>query len=698
MRVYPSTAIRNVAFVGHSGSGKTSLVDALAYVSGSSKRHGSILDGTTLTDHSADEIDRKHSISLGLGYAEWMDTKVNLLDAPGYLDFLGDATAALSSADAAVVVLSATAGVEVGAEKVWEICDRLHLPRMIFVTQMDRERANFERVFDDVKAHLSPKVVPVEIPVGDGAEFKGIVNLLTDETQVYKKGTKNGEYDTVPLPDDVKEKYAKYHEQLVEAIAATDDALLEKYLGGEEISRAEIVAALRKGVRAGEIVPMLVGSSLLTYGMRALLTDLVELLPSPVEAPIPINGQGDHGGSPQQVGGPGGLPLLGHVFKTVSEPHVGDVTLFRLYRGAIRNGDEVWNHEHNVAEKLNHLSVQQGKERIEVPELSAGDIGSVAKLRDTHTNDTFCRRDQSIHLDPIPYPESVAVSGVIVKNRGEEDKLAAGLHKLHEEDPTFHFEYSSELGQTLIHGMGEKHFEVILGRLERKFGVHAELVRPKVAYRETLKGKGEGQGKHKKQSGGRGQYGDCWIRLAPRARSAGYEFVDNIVGGVIPNKFIPAVDRGIQEAAARGVIAGFPLVDFQAEVFDGSYHDVDSNEMSFKMAGILAFRTVAPKCRPVLLEPLHTVTVWVPAEYLGDAMGDLSARRGHIQGTETEGRLTRIDAVVPESEMYKYATTLHSITHGRGTFHEEFRGYAEAPAEVAAKVAAEHKKEGGEGE
>ena len=323
MRVYGSNAIRNVAFVGHGASGKTTLVDALAFVSGSSKRHGSIQDGTTLTDYSADEIERKHSISLGVGFAEWMDTKINLLDAPGFLDFLGEATAALYAADAAVVVLNATGGVEVGTEKVWEICDHLHLPRLIFVTQMDRERANFERVFDGVKAHLSPKVVPVEIPVGNGADFHGIVNLLTDETHSYKKGTKAGEYDTVPLPDDVKETYRKYHEQLVEAIAATDDALLEKYLGGEELSRAEIVTGLKKGVLAGEIVPMLVGSSSLTYGTRALLTEIVDLLPSPLEAPIPDR-EGDHGGA----------PLLGHVFKTVSEPHVGDVTLFRLYRGS----------------------------------------------------------------------------------------------------------------------------------------------------------------------------------------------------------------------------------------------------------------------------------------------------------------------------------------------------------------------------
>jgi elongation factor G len=676
MKIYDTQAIRNVAFVGHSSAGKTTLVDALAFSAGSSRRHGTILEGTTLTDYTPDEIDRKHSIGLGLAYAEWMDTKLNLIDAPGYLDFLGEATTALHTSDAAVVVISAVGGVEVGTEKVWEICDHLHLPRIIFVSQMDKDRADFERVFDDVKAHLSPKVVPVEIPVGNGPDFHGIINLLTGTTHFYKKGTKAGEYDEGPMPDEYEEVYAKYDQQLVEAIAATDDALLERYLSGEEIPRAEIVPVLKKGLVAGEIVPMLCGSSTLTYGMRALLTDMVELLPSPAEGAAPVD-----------------APLVARVFKTVSEPHVGDVTFFRLYRGGVKNGQEVWNAEHNVTEKLNHLTIQQGKERAEVGELREGDIGSVAKLRDTHTNDTFSLPSAPVELGPIPFPDPVANSAVAVKQRGEEDKLAAGLHKLHEEDPTFHFEYSSELGQTLIHGMGEKHFEVVLDRLQRKFGVHAELIRPKVAYRETLKGKAEGQGKHKKQSGGRGQYGDCWVRIAPRPRGTGYEFIDSIVGGVIPGKYIPAVDKGIQEAAARGVIAGYPCVDFQAECYDGSYHDVDSNEMSFKMAGILAWKNVAPKCRPVLLEPLMDVTVWTPDDTLGDVMGDLSGRRGQILGTEQDGRLTKVRAVVPEAELYKYSTTLHSMTHGRGTYRQTFHGYAEAPPDVAAKVAAEHKKE-----
>jgi elongation factor G len=676
MKVYGSNAIRNVAFVGHGASGKTSLVDALAFVSGATRRHGSIKEGTTLTDYSPDEIERKHSISLGLGYAEWLDTKINLLDTPGYLDYFGEVVTGLHAADAAVVVLSGTGGVEVGTEKVWEACDQLHLPRLLFVSLMDKEHADFERVFADVKAHLTPKVVPVEIPIGEGHDFHGIINLFSGHCHFYKKGTKTGEYDVVPIPPEYQERFQEYTEHLTEAVASTDDSLIERYLAGEEIPRSEFIGGVKKAIQVGQIVPLFCGSGELTYGVRTLLKKMVELLPSADEVTPPVE-----------------APLVGRVFKTHSEPHVGDVTLFRLYAGELRNGDEVWNAEHEVAEKLNHVSVQQGKDRIEVERLSAGDIGSVAKLRNTHTGDTFCRSDRPVRLPPIPLPDPVATSAVLVKQRGEEDKLAAGLHRLHEEDPTFQFEYSSELGQTLIHGMGERHFDTILHRLERKFGVHAELIRPRVAYRETIKGRAEGQGKHKKQSGGRGQYGDCWIRMAPRPRGAGYEFVDEIVGGVIPNKYIPAVDRGVQEAAERGVVAGYPLVDFQVECYDGSYHDVDSNEMSFKMAGILAFRNVAPKARPVLLEPLVDLEVWAPDDVLGDVMGDLSARRGQILGTEADGRLTKVRAIVPEAELYKYSTTLHSITHGRGTHRQKFHGYAEAPPDVAARVAEENQRE-----
>jgi elongation factor G len=677
MKVYGPNAIRNVAVVGHGASGKTSLVDALAYVAGSSRRHGRIKDGTTLTDFSPDEIEKQHSISLGCAHAEWLDTKINLLDTPGYLEYLGDVVAALTVSDAALVVLSATAGVEVGTEKAWELCDQFHLPRFLVIAAMDKENADFARVYEDVKAHLTPRVVPVEVPIGDGKGFHGIVNLFSGHCHEYKPGTR-GEYDVVPCPKELEGQVKAYTDQLLEAVAATDDGLIERYLGGEEIPRAEFTAAMKRAVVAGAVVPLFCCSSELTYGTRTLMKEIVELLPAADEAPLPD-------------GAPEAVPLLGRVFKTVSEAHVGDVTYFRLYRGEVRNGEEVWNAEHSLAEKLTHVSVPQGHDRMEVEKLAAGDIGCVAKLKDTHTGDTFCRREHPAELPPMAFPESVATAAVVAK-RGEEDKVAAALHRLHEEDPSFHFEYNSELGQTLIHGLGERHFETVLGRAKRRFGVEATLERPHIAYRETFRGKAEGQGKHKKQTGGRGQYGDCHIRIRPRQRGEGYLFTDAIVGGVIPNKYIPAVDKGIQEAAARGVVAGYPVVDFEAECYFGSYHDVDSNEQSFKMAGILAFRNVAPQAKPVLLEPLMEVETLTPEECLGDVMGDLSSRRGQILGTERDGRLTRVRAIVPEAELYRYSTALHSITHGRGTHRETPHGYAEVPPDVAAKVAAEKGK------
>jgi elongation factor G len=681
-----------VAVLGHGASGKTSLVDALAFVAGTSKRHGSVKDGTALTDYTPDEIERKYSINLALAVAEWMDTKVNLIDTPGYLDFTGDALAGVYAADAGVVVLAGTAGVEVGTEKVWDYCERRGLPRLFFVSLMDKEHADFERVFNQIKERLTPKVIPVEIPVGEGPEFHGIINLFSKKCHLYKKGTKAGEYDEVDVPAEYQARFEKYSQELIESIAATDDTLLERYLGGEEIGRDEAIAALKAGMAKGELFPLFCGAAELTYGTRALLTKLVELCPAPHERP-PIEAQ--KWGTAERVSltADDAGPLAAQVFKTVSEPHVGDVTLFRIFSGKVKNGQDVWNAPREVSEKLNHLCIALGKERVEVAELHAGDIGAVAKLRDTHTNDTLSTKELGLVLPKIPFPEPVITLAVEVKQRGEEDKLSTGLHKLHEEDPTFHHEFNAELGQTLIRGLGERHLEIVVGRLARKFGVHAQTAKPRIAYRETFRGKAEGQGKHKKQTGGRGQYGDCWIRIAPLPRGSGFQFMDEIVGGVIPRQYVPAVERGVVEAAQKGPIAGYPVVDFKVEVYDGSYHDVDSNEMSFKMAGIIAFRNVSSSCKPVLLEPIMEVEVWTPDDYQGAVMGDISSRRGHILGTEKDGRLTKVKALVPEAELDRYATTLHSLTHGRGTYRMKFHVYQDAPPDVTAKVTEGRKKE-----
>ena len=692
MRVFTGEHIRNVAVLGHGASGKTSLVDALAFVAGTSKRHGSVKDGTTLTDYTPDEIERKYSINLALAYAEWMDAKINLIDTPGYLDFTGEALAGVHAADAALIVVSATGGVEVGTEQVFEYATERDIPRMFFVSLMDKEHADFDRVFSDITEHLTTKVIPIEIPVGDGPAFHGIINLFSRKAHLYKKGTKAGEYDEVDVPAEYQARFEEYSQKLFEAIATTDDTLLERYLNGQEISRDEALAAMKAGMAKGELCPLLCGAAELTYGMQALLSKLVELVPAPTERP-PIEAKtwGEVKAVPLTARDDG--PFVARVFKTVSEPHVGDVTFFRIVSGSITNGADVYNAPRDSMEKLNHLSIALGKDRTEVPVLHAGDLGCVAKLRNTHTNDTLSTRTMPVVLPKIPFPDPVIALSIEVKQRGEEDKLSTGLQKLQEEDPTFHYEYNAELGQTLIRGRGERHLEILVGRLARKFGVHATLGKPKVAYRETLKGKAEGQGKHKKQSGGRGQYGDCWIRVAPLPRGSGFVYEDQIVGGVIPRQYIPAVEKGIVEAMARGPVAGYPMVDFKVELYDGSYHDVDSNEMSFKMAGILAFRNVTPNARPVLLEPIVEVEALTPEEYLGVVMGDLSSRRGHILGSSRDGRLTAVKALVPEAELDRYATTLHSLTHGHGTYRQKFHAYQEAPPEVTAKVVEARKKD-----
>ncbi len=697
MKEYAGTHIRNVAVVGHGGSGKTSLVDALAFVAGSSKRHGRVKDGTALTDYSTDEIEKGYSISLALAFAEWEDVKINLIDTPGFLDFAGDTEAGIFAADAALIVLGATSGVEVGTEKVWEYSRQFCHPAIFYVSMMDKEHGNFETVYQDIRDHLTPKAVPVEIPIGEGPKFHGIINLITKRAHLYKHGTKTGEYEEKPVPAEQQADYERYEKDLIEKVVETDDALMERYLAEEEIGHDELVRAMRAAMKRGELFPILCGAAELTYGMRALLSEVVELVPPPSDND-PVAAEKWGSADKVELASGDDAPFAALVFKVISEPHVGDVSVFRIYSGSVKNGAEVWNAARSGPEKLNHLSIAQGKEKIEVPILHAGDIGVIAKLRETHTNDSLSTPAMPVVLPRVPFPEPVIHVAIEAKVKGEEDKISMGLTKLREEDPTFHWEYNPDVRQTWIRGLGERHLEVILGRLSRKFGVHANVIKPKIPYRETIKGRAEGEGKHKKQTGGRGQFGDCWIRMMPLPRGSGYVFDDQIVGGAIPNKFIPAVDRGVQEAAQRGVLSGCPMVDFKVELFDGKYHDVDSNEMSFKLAGRLAFRNVAPDCRPVLLEPLQDVEVLTPEEYLGAVMGDLSSRRGQILGSEPDGRVIKLKAIVPEAELYKYATQLHSITHGRATYRAQFRIYAEVPPDIAAKIAEEYKKEHKEAE
>jgi elongation factor G len=695
MKEYAGREIRNVAVVGHGASGKTSLVDAMAFAAGASKRHGSVKEGTTLTDFTPEETERGYSIGLGAAFAEWQGCKINLVDTPGYLDFQGDALAGLAAADGALVVVSATAGVEVGTDKMFREALRRNDPVLFVVSMMDKEHANFDTIYRQIKDRLTQKVIPVEIPLGEGPAFRGVMNLFTQKAYVYAKGTKSGEHEETDVPAEEQARFDHYRNEMIEAISATDDTLLERYLEGAEIGRDEAIAGMKEAMKRADLFPLFCVSSENMVGVRALLTEIEQLMPSAYEMEEIHAFEGAEGSQTVEIHADDDRPFAALVFKTHAEPHVGDVSFFRVLQGSVVNGQEVYNATRDVAEKLNHLSVPLGKERIEVNRLHAGDIGCVAKLRNTHTNDTLSTREHPVRLPLVEFPEPIVHFAVHATSRDAEEKLQAGLHRLHDEDPTFTVQYVPDTRETVVGGMGERHLDVALARLKRKYGATGELTKPKIAYRETITASEKGQGRHKKQTGGKGQFGDTWIRMAPLPRGEGYLFVDQIVGGVIPSKFIPAVDKGIQEASARGVLAGFPLVDFRVELYDGSYHSVDSSEQAFKMAGILAFRNVAQKCRPVLLEPLDEIRVTTPDAYLGDVMGDLSGRRGQILGTDTaaDGHGQTVRAVVPQAELHLYATNLHSLTHGHATFSRRFHGYEQCPPDAAQKVIVEHAKE-----
>ncbi len=686
-REFTTDRIRNVAVVGHGGAGKTTLIDALCYVSGLSTRHADVSDGQAFTMYTPEEAAHGISIQLTPAHVEWLDTKINLLDTPGYLDFTGEALAAVRVADAALIVLSANGGVEVGTERVWEYCEACGIPRMLFVSMMDRDNADFERVYADIKTHLTDKVIPVEVPIGQGEDFHGIINLFSQRAHLYRQGTRTGEYDESDIPEEFRSKFDQWETELQETLATSDESLLEKYLEGGHFSREEAIEAMARGMARGDFVPLFCGSGKTCYGTRALMRKMVELFPNP----------GESGGEvAQRVNMDQAVELHSHddealaalVFKTTTEPHIGELSYFRLFSGVLTNGMELVNASDGQTEKLNHLAIPQGKDRREVTHLHAGDIGVVAKLRHTHTNDTLSMPDRPLKLDPIDFPSpdiSVAIRGA---TRNDEDKLGEVLPRLHEEDPTFHAEFNSELHQTIAHGLGALHLEVQIERMKRKYNVTVETEQPKIAYRETITAPAEGRGRYKKQSGGRGQFGDCWIRLKPLPRGSGQAFVNSIKGGAIPGKFIPSVERGVEEAAQKGVLAGFPLVDWEAEVYDGSYHTVDSSDIAFKVAGSMAFHDVANQAGPQLLEPMIEVTVTTPEEYMGDVMGDISQRRGKVSGMDTRDGRTVVKAQVPEAELYQYAAALRSMTHGRGHHTRSPGGYEPVPDQYVKKIIA----------
>jgi len=688
VKAYKADKIRNIALAGHGGCGKTSLAEALLFTSGAIDRLGKVDEGTTTSDYDPDEIKRKISINATLIPCEWKDTKVNLIDTPGYADFVGDVKGSLRVSETALIVVCAVSGIEVGVETAWEFAEEYGISKAFFINKMERENADFYAVLEALRAKYGSRVVPLQLPIGSQETFKGIVDLLE-----MKAITGEGNQVTVgEVPADMNEAVGRYRDALAEAAAENDDELLMKYLEGEPLSGEEIVTGLSAGIRQGKVVPVFCGSALKNIGTAALLDSLVNFVPSPADVP-PAKGKNPSGGDEERK--PLDTePFSSLVFKTLADPYVGKLTYFRVYSGVLRSDSHAFNSTKGVEERIGQIYFLRGKNQIATSEVHAGDIAAVAKLSETGTGDTLCDKNKPIIYPTIEFPEPVFSVAIRAKTKSDEDKLGPALAKLVDEDPTFKYHRDQETGQTLISGLGEAHVEITVDRLKRKFGVEVETEAPKVPYRETIQVAAKAQGKHKKQTGGRGQYGDAWIEIQPLERGQGFEFVDRIVGGAIPRQYIPAVEKGIREAMERGILAGYPVVDVRAILYDGSFHTVDSSEMAFKMAGILAFQNAAEKASPVLLEPILSVEVIIPEEYMGDVIGDLNGKRGRILGMEpVGGGRQKVRALVPQAEMLRYAIDLRSIARGRGTFTTQLSHYEEVPAHIAQQIIESRKKE-----
>lgn len=681
MKSFTPERIRNVALVGHGGAGKTSVAEALLFQAGAISRRGRVEDGSTTTDFDPEEIKRCISLAVGLAPLEYDGHKINLLDCPGYADFLPEVEAALRVADLAVFVVSAVEGVEVQTEVIWKLAAELGLPRMVFVNKLDRERASFERTLDQLRSTFGAGIAPLELPIGAEQEFHGIADLLTDTAITYD----TGEAVTGAIPDDMESLEHQVHDNLVEGIVVGDDDLTERYLEGEAISTKELEEALAAGVTAGQVFPVVCGSATKGVAIDRLAQFICGISPSPVRrGPATAEGGDTYHEIPCD---PSGQPLA-YVWKTLADPYVGRVSLFKVLSGTIRPDTVLTNPRSHTDEKLHALFTLRGKEQVQLSEVPAGDIAAVAKLANTTTGDTLAPRGTPVRIPPAPAPTPLLSVAIRPKSKGDEDKLMTALHRLQDEDRSLVVRRDDETHQTLLAGMGDTHLAIVMERLQRKYGVEVETEDVLVAYRETITTPAEAEGKYKKQTGGHGQFGVAFIKVEPLPRGGGFEFVDHIVGGAIPRQFIPAVEKGIAETMARGGVYGYPVVDVKVTLFDGKYHSVDSSEMSFKMAGSLGFHEAMAKAGPVLLEPLSLLEVTVPAAQQGDVMGDLNARRGRVQGTEpgNDGEQVVV-AMVPTSEIQRYAIDLRSLTGGRGRFRVEHDHYDVLPQHLYAKVA-----------
>jgi elongation factor G len=675
--------IRNVALVGHRGCGKTSLHEAMLFEAGAVKRLGAVADGTTVSDHEPDEQERSLSINAALACFEHGGREINLIDTPGEPSFVADAIAALRVADAAVVVVNGVAGVEVNTERLWRRADAEGLARLVFVNMLDRELADFYAVLDSLKTAFGAHVLATEIPIGAEHEVRGVIDLIDQKAFLYE-GVGPGAAQEVEIPEELRERAAEYRERLMDEVAENSDELMERYLDGEEIDHDEIVRALKQGVTAGQIFPVTCGVATANLGTGRLLEALVEDLPSPaMRGAVPASGPGDEAIEiePDEEG-----PLVAYVFKTLADPYTGRVNLFRVYRGTLASDSQAFNVTRDQKERIGQLGQPLGKELRPCPELGAGDIGAVAKLKETRAGDVLCAGPEGIGFEPLDLPNPVMAFAYEPKSKGDEEKAAAAVRRLTEEDPTLDVHRDAQTGEQIIAGLTQVHVEVIVARMKRRFGVEIELHPPRVPYQESIRRSAGAHARYKKQSGGRGQFADCRIEIEPSENGAGLEFVNKIKGASIPGSFIPAVEKGVEEAMAHGTVAGYPVKGVRVRLVDGKHHDVDSSEMAFKIAGAMAFKEAMEGADPVLLEPIVRLVVSCPEEVVGDVIGDLNSRRGHPLGMEPKGSVTEVRAEVPMAEVLDYAPDLRSISGGRADFEVDFDRYEEVPAHLAEKV------------
>ena len=688
MKVYDAPSLRNVAAVGHSGAGKTQLVSALLYSAGAVNRFGRVDEGTTVTDYDEEEIARKHTLVSSLAYAEWNRTKINFIDTPGMANFLSDARAALRVVDAALVIVDAVAGVEVSTEKVWAAAEELEVPRIVVLNRLDRERASVERSLESLRGAFGRAIVPIQLPIGEERSFRGVVDLVGMKAWTFATDG-SGKPAEAAIPADLQERVQAARDALIEMVAEADDTLMERFFEAGTLTQEELVEGLKRGVSAGRVFPALCASAAANVAMQPLLDAILTYVPSPAERPAKISDE-------QRIEAKDSGPVSAFVWKTVADPFAGRITLFRVLSGTLKSDSTVYNVTRDTPERLGHIVLLQGKTQTAVPEIKAGDIGAVAKLKETLTSDVLADKGSKVTVPPIKFPEAVISYAIEPKSRGDEEKISTALHRLQEEDPSISYNRDQQTKELLLSGQGQSHIEVTVAKLKRRFGVEVNLKLPRIPYRETITAATEAHGRHKKQTGGHGQFGDCKVKFEPLPRGSDFEFVDDIFGGSIPRQFVPAVEKGIQDARLRGFLAGYPMVDFRATVFDGSFHPVDSNELSFKLAGSLAVKDGMSRARPTLLEPVMDVEVYAPSDYAGDLMGDLNSRRGRIGGMDTRGSSTIIRAKVPMSEMLTYEQHLTSATGGRGSYHMEFSHYEEVPQHLHGKIVSAAKAERGQ--